>query len=86
MDESFPAKGIKSSKMVNRATSIPESTMHRSTIDNLFHIVPLPEPSVDMGMLIVPSPHLSIITHTHARAQAYTHYCCFNVVVGVFTN
>ena len=49
MDESFPANRFKSYKMINRATSGSESTMHvskqvvwleipdKSTIDNSFH-------------------------------------------------
>ena len=49
MDESFPAKRFKSNKMINRATSGPEATLHiceqfvgfeipdKSTVDHSFH-------------------------------------------------
>ena len=49
MDESFPAKRFKSNKIINRATSGSEATLHiceqfvgfkipdKSTVDNSFH-------------------------------------------------
>ena len=39
MDESFPVKRFKSNKMINRATSGSDATLHinKSTVDHLFH-------------------------------------------------